>query len=623
MGPRISSACARCKLRKRKCDGRVPCRTCVQTASECIYRNIDGRKFNKREQFKTLVQQNENLLKFIEKNVLTKLPHLSDEVKDIISENRFSLQSVKDESSDELPGDEIADIISDRISESIAAKDLTPKWDIHLDSNGKTVFIGPSSNTTTLLESLKEKSEDNHPNFEIEIEQFLENCFLDNHLIEWSLQTLKLNIGKFFYILEDIDFESVVSLGKVPNQITSLKILLCCIISFSLNFNNSSRYAGHQYLLSKFIQRNLLTILRDTALGRCKQDTFNNLCSLIILIGVELGNSNDFLCWLYNSLLACHVQHLGLHISVGPHFKSKLFWTAVMVDRIISNVLGRNNFISSQSIMSHSYDYGSSSPSLDEIVFKYNTKLWSILNLFMDQIYTYRFEFYTNHRKNELFQGSTGAMDELYISLPKELQIDISNVPTNLNPSVLLFHIQFFMSSLLQLKPFVCTDEFGKQAMLRCLEKGENVIRIIQVFNNSITSEYCPLHYSYMLFGISVFQLLVLLQPYSILIGMKEKFFYIVRTLKYLSGQWKKAEEYLRGVLTYACRWNIDSEIIEEIKSILFSEMVVGLDEFKTMNASFFCQIQELRSIENEFVPLDYELASSDIALNAEYFTRI
>ncbi|KAL4795288.1 hypothetical protein BDV19DRAFT_398947 [Aspergillus venezuelensis] len=463
---RVSIACECCRKRKRKCDGLRPScsfcmarnRVCEYTTEKRVKRGVDS------DYVRTLEDQIAVLKEELAQAQCPKPSTISSDV----DHGEINSEQQHMESSVAIPPN-MTKAIED-VSALI--------WRMSIDSNGDASFIGPSGNfcfpvkhweaadvgreeiaaptpSDTLLEASGQVSEPDQ---------------VDDHLID--LFTRFVNPVQQF-----VDPETLRQL-RGDSLSPGLRLVKTAALAAGALFADDPQ--------SKALGEEAAAVLDATALQLCRQlPDLATIQALSIMSWRELGLEQHNMAWMYNSMGASLVLHLGLPISISPEVgasspanesenfpqernvqdtRLRTLWSSVFLDRIATSLLGRNCLLPWKRIKAPSFlSAVGPSPSLDELAFDHQCRLWFIHDQYMDNIYHFDFASLSSTEQSKVLLDARDQLHSFHRQIHPSLQVTTS-APS---PSTIYLHISYHTSYILIHRPYLASAAQNNQAIYR------------------------------------------------------------------------------------------------------------------------------------------------------------
>ncbi|KAH7141037.1 C6 transcription factor [Dactylonectria macrodidyma] len=472
--PRIALACETCRKRKRRCDGVRPvCSWCLANNKECQYIEEKPRKRKWDDDYVASLEQQIILLQ----EYITSL-----ESSDAVSSRPSAIEAIFSGSShpttstaevDERkvgPGDQIrtlSDLASNdggiSSSDASALNDVSSMiWRMTIRDDGETSFTGPSgnfcfptvrhditskSNTTERIPPAVDIYETTKPPVSPASREHLFDVF--SNFINPTHQF----VGPF-----------AIELLKIHTP-SNMELLECAILAAGTVLSGDSE--------TRILGDGLASYARTIALHQCcRNPDVYTVQALGILSWRELALDEENMAWLYNSMAASLCLHLGLHVSsldglnetsrsVGSPTKDsndlrvRAFWSSFLLDRIATSLLGRNCMIPWRRVQAAPFLSATSSPpSMDELIFAAQCRLWFIHDQFMDSIYSFEFkEFNFTQRQRILLEAR-----EQLLSFHRKLDPSLHLAGEVHSPNLIYLHMAYNTSQLLFHRPYLNED---------------------------------------------------------------------------------------------------------------------------------------------------------------------
>ncbi|KAL2848586.1 hypothetical protein BJY01DRAFT_233883 [Aspergillus pseudoustus] len=217
---------------------------------------------------------------------------------------------------------------------------------------------------------------------------------------------------------------------------------------------------------SKALGGEAAAIVDAAALQHCRQSPdISTIQALSIMSWRELGLEQHNMAWMYNSMCASLVLHLGLSVSITPEIEAagsgsgtlsgesntqktrlRTLWSSVFMDRIATSLLGRNCLLQWKRINAPSFlSAVGASPSVDELAFDHQCRLWFIHDQYMDIMCLLLQLLRAQHQ-----------LHAFYRNIHPSLQLSTNTtITTTQTLSILYLHISYHMSYILIHRPYL------------------------------------------------------------------------------------------------------------------------------------------------------------------------
>ncbi|GLA04720.1 hypothetical protein AnigIFM60653_004779 [Aspergillus niger] len=369
-------------------------------------------------------------------------------------------------------GDDDADAIIPP-SMSTAIEDVSALiWRMSLDNNGDASFIGPSGNfcfpvvhwddadlgrerkTTTVTATPAISAATPGPS---SMQPLLLSDQVDWHLID--LFACFINPIHQFVVPE--------TLHKLrgDNLTPGLRLIKTAVLAAGALFADDAR--------SKALGGEAAAVVDATALQLCRQSPdISTIQALSIMSWRELSLEQHNMAWMYNSMCASLVLHLGLPVGIPPDIgagspepghsprdtqRLRVLWSSVFLDRIATSLLGRNCMLPWKRIKAPSFlSAVGPSPSLDELAFDHQCRLWFIHDQYMDKIYSFHFSELSSADRSLVLLDARDKLHSFSRNTHPSLQVTTTcTIKTHPPASAIYLHISYHTSYILVHRPYL------------------------------------------------------------------------------------------------------------------------------------------------------------------------
>ncbi|KAG5829852.1 hypothetical protein H9Q74_000005 [Fusarium xylarioides] len=456
--PRVAKACEACRRRKRKCDGSSPCSSCLKNSIECVY--ILERPKRK--------QRDSELVSSLEDQVLA----LKDYVRKLEAAcgyanlPTFAPSSLEDEGSSHTVDD----------SQSSAINDVSSMmWRMNLHGSGETSFVGPSGSFCFPVSGHGIETQSTSPETEESVQVLLD--------------LFRQHINSVHHFVSPQVIETL----KAPEGLDGELLQAAVLAAASLFADSQGQVYADQ---------------AEAIVMKCCRTITNvvTIQALAILTWRELALENENNAWLYNSMAASLVVHLGLHVSslenvmqipVGPpsdidkSVRVQTFWSVFLMDRISTSMLGRNCMIPWRRVRATPYLKACSNPTTEDTVFDAHCQMWFIHDRYMDKIYSFEFGELEPFERHQILSEARDHHMNFFRQMGRDLELR----KNNMNPQVILLHMVYNMSLLLIHRPYLREpkDSTAHQLSIRTnMTSAHALVRLIRQYDKEAKMENAP-----------------------------------------------------------------------------------------------------------------------------------
>jgi hypothetical protein len=207
------------------------------------------------------------------------------------------------------------------------------------------------------------------------------------------------------------------------------------------------------------------------ALECCREHPSDQVISgLAILSWLKLSREENHMGWMYNSMAASLVIHLGLHFPFPAGTtntqstreplegtKSRTFWSVSILDRMATLMLGRNCAIPWRRIKVPFPEICEQAEGREnETAFALQCRLSYLFDKYMDQIYTFDFDDQDPHSQLQLLMSARDALLGFQTRMNECCPMLVS-ITSRSKPSAAacLLYTSYYMSMILIHRPFL------------------------------------------------------------------------------------------------------------------------------------------------------------------------
>ncbi|RAK92863.1 C6 transcription factor [Aspergillus costaricaensis CBS 115574] len=491
--PRVSTACETCRKRKRKCDGLRPaCSSCLARNTPCEY---NTEKRIKRRVDLNYVRTLEDQIAALKEQLARGQPQPQITVKETV------LTPV-DHRGERAGGDDDDAVAIIPPSMSTAIEDVSALiWRMSIDNNGDASFIGPSGNfcfpvvhwddadlghesRTTRVTAASAISAIPGPSSVQQQQQPMMSDQVDWHLIDL--------FARFINPIQQFVDPETLHILRGDNLSPGLRLIKTAVLAAGALFADDAR--------SKALGGEAAAVVDATALQLCRQSPdISIIQALSIMSWRELSLEQHNMAWMYNSMCASLVLHLGLPASITPdigagspelgHFpqdtrRLRALWSSVFLDRIATSLLGRNCLLPWKRIKAPSFlSAVGPSPSLDELAFDHQCRLWFIHDQYMDNIYSFNFSELSSADRSLVLLDARDKLHSFSQNIHPSLQVTTTKHPP---PSAIYLHISYHTSYILVHRPYLAnaaqsTPPIHRLAFRSVSTAARAIVRLLRI----------------------------------------------------------------------------------------------------------------------------------------------
>ncbi|CCT70959.1 uncharacterized protein FFUJ_09014 [Fusarium fujikuroi IMI 58289] len=504
--PRVAKACETCRRRKRKCDGNSPCSSCVKNNIECVYVLERKRK-----------QRDSELVSNLEDQVLA----LKDYVRKLEAACGYS--NLPDFASSSLEDEGPAHIVDD--SQSSAINDVSSMmWRMNIHG-GETSFVGPSGSFCFPVSGHIETQSTSHEAQES---------------VQVLLDLFRQHINSIHHFVSSQAIETLKSPETLDGELLQASVLAAASL-----FTNS--------------QGQVYADRAEAIVMRCCQTVPNvvTIQALAILTWRELALENENNAWLYNSMAASLVVHLGLHVSslenvmqVGPPSDIDMSVDAGS-DELCLQI---------QNLHLDAWTQLHDPMAKKDTVFGAHCQMWFIHDRYMDKIYSFEFGELEHFERHQLLSEARDHHMNFFRQMGRDLELR----KNNMNPQVILLHMVYNMSLLLIHRPYLREpkESTAHQLSVRTnMTSAHALVRLIRQYGKEARIEDAPFFAIHCILTAAVSLLLNATSTNSAIRGQSVHRFRICVDALDRMKRWTRARRGLLLLRELANRWNVVSAL--------------------------------------------------------------
>jgi hypothetical protein len=544
-----AGACAFCRKRKRKCDGKVPCAMCLRynRAGECEYPvDKDRRKWKFDSTYVDYLELRADLLEQL--------------VDGLIRQDPAKAQAIGVGALKQSHVMHKQNAINEQLVKNLADKDaidelVNTKWRVR-QQQGRTEFYGPVSGRQQVSEQVEEENQfvgpsnkldmvSSSPQLRLKLIEDFKKSFSHYFLISW--QTL-----------------DEVKQWEYPSNDVSKELLMCAIFAYGAVFNN------HKDLAFIFLQEAEMMSMKSS-----RNINEYVLQAFLILSCVQLGMGLDANSWTFCAMSSAMTQYMGLHLQSSQQTNSKdqlipyrgkslaMFWSIILQDRIITSVLGRGCRIQYFRVKTDFYEPSLVTQDLDEYItegsFAFHTKLWFIHDKFLSQIYSSKAEFLHKSHRLILIQQGVEALKDLQDSLPGDFKLS----STTLDNRILILHLSFSVAYLLLHRAYL--NQMPLKVINTMMQQCEIACNIISKITPQFRkNEDIPYFASYLILTCATFDLFLMTNKNeSLKAKIVTRLGLYIESLLVIGKFWRRGLKDIQVLIALAKRWNLHLPFLE------------------------------------------------------------
>ncbi|KAL4740238.1 hypothetical protein BDV11DRAFT_204433 [Aspergillus similis] len=457
---RVAVACKSCRKRKRKCDGLRPaCSFCVARDRACEY---NSEKRIKRRVDPDYVRTLEDQVAMLKEELAQAQP----------SRPTIMNGEIAHADRNEERGSDDDGAVAIQPSMTTAIEDVSALiWRMSIDSNGDASFIGPSGNFCFPVThwddaDIRELRKATAATMNATMSEPSMHAPWSDHVNMQGVVSHLLDLFARFInpIHQFVDRDTLDQLSG-DNLSPGVRLVKTAALAAGALFADDPQ--------SRALGWEAAAVIDATALQLCRQSPeISTIQALSIMSWRELGLEQHNMAWMYNSMCASLVLHLGLPVSISSdigaaipepaslppesnarHTRLRTLWSSVFMDRIATSLLGRNCLLQWRRIKAPSFlSVVGPSPSLDELAFDHQCRLWFIHDQYMDRIYSFDFSELSSADRSRVLLDARDQLHSFYQHIHPSLQLKANATGT---PSILYLYISYHMSHILIHRPYL------------------------------------------------------------------------------------------------------------------------------------------------------------------------
>ncbi|KAF5714450.1 Nudix hydrolase [Fusarium mundagurra] len=361
-------------------------------------------------------------------------------------------------------------------SQSSAIDDVSSMmWRMNLHGSGETSFVGPSGSFCFPVSGHSTETQSASPEAEESVQVLLD--------------LFRQHINPVHHFVSPPTIETL----KAPESLDG-ELLQASVLAAASLFADSQGQV-YAYRAEAIVMKCCRTI-----------PSVVTIQALAILTWRELALENENNAWLYNSMAASLVVHLGLHVSslenvmqipVGPpsdidkSVRVQAFWSVFLMDRISTSMLGRNCMIPWRRVRATPYLKSCSNPTTEDTVFDAHCQMWFIHDRYMDKIYSFEFGELEPFERHQLLSEARDHHMNFFRQMGRDLELR----KNDMNPQVILLHMVYNMSLLLIHRPYLREpkESTAHQLSIRTNKTSAHaLVRLIRQYDKEAKMEYAP-----------------------------------------------------------------------------------------------------------------------------------
>ncbi|PYH46223.1 uncharacterized protein BP01DRAFT_338683 [Aspergillus saccharolyticus JOP 1030-1] len=561
---RVVVACESCRKRKRKCDGLRPaCSLCTVKRVACHY---NTEKRNKRRFDADYVRGLEDQIAMLREELdRSRAGDSAAVTEDVPLDQGLDPPQAKADTS----------TIPDNMTTAI--EDVSALiWRMSLESNGEQAFVGPSGNFCFPVDSWDSKEARGEKPTAVSditsVARGLGLSWLDR--VDVMARSRYLLDHFVRYVNPIHQFLDGELLSRLHGDSLSSELRL---------IKTAAMAAGAVYsddLPSRTVGEEAAAIVDAMALQLCRQSpSVSTVQALSIMSWRELGLEQHNMAWMYNSMCASMALHLGLPVHIAEdgkesnrgdvnagrksemhHLRLRALWSSVFMDRIATSLLGRNCMLPWRRIDAQSFiSTVGPTPSLDELAFDHQCRLWFIHDQYMDRIYSFEFTGLDSSEKSRLLLDARDQLHAFRRQLSPQVRMSRTSA---LVPSIIYLHISYHMSHILIHRPYLReASQNGKmyQLCVRAMSTAAaSIVRLLREYRKIAPLDLIPPFVVHSVLTAAVTHLCNATATHQALRSASiAQFRVCFHALWEMQARWMKAKRAIRLLRELARRWQV------------------------------------------------------------------
>lgn len=436
-------------------------------------------------------------------------------------------------------------------------------WTLRIGDSGETTFQGPSSNF--LAQARSSVYDDTHIESLLDVKDAhpLAQHHMDDSCIKHQLiQSFLDNVNIYHCFVEEPFYTTKIF---DPHNLLPLQFLHATMMAAGSVYTKDPALssAGHSYA----------AFAESVALECCREYPSHNVIrGLAILSWTKLGLEQNNMGWIYNSLAASLVLHLGLNFGMSSQLVKQeisnseqeevqrhIFWSVCLLDRVATAVLGRQCTLPWRRVTVPQLDFSDHGPdNRYRLVFALQCRLWYIFDQYMDQIYSPNF---VDLDKTAQIGLLTKARDALF-TFRETILVYCPLEPDGINSEVALLQLSYHSAIILVHRPYLSEchpnviKDLALESMSGAADAGTKILkRSVQLLDISRMPFFTVHHV--LTIALTHLLLTTLGQPRSLQRSVRGLRI-CLEVLKLLEGTWyARASSSIKTIQETARRWRV------------------------------------------------------------------
>ncbi|PYH87306.1 hypothetical protein BO82DRAFT_397216 [Aspergillus uvarum CBS 121591] len=496
---RVSVACETCRRRKRKCDGMRPaCSLCIAKRAACQY---NAEKRNRRRFDADYVRGLEDQIAMLNDALHRSQPVEAVSFTEAVPlERNEACANVDDDAASHAA---VTSAMPDSMATAI--EDVSALiWRMSIESNGEEAFIGPSGNfcfPVAHREDMGTGGQKDTPPTSLTSSGPKEESFGSGRTDIQDTKSYLLDLFTQYVnpIQQFVDTETLEELhGSHLNADLTL-IKTAALAAGALHADDAK---------SRAVGEEAAAVVDAMVMQYCRESpSVSTVQALSIMCWRELGMEEHNMAWMYNSMCASMALHLGLPVSMTQeivvsnsepvsvlqepdthHIRLRALWS------IATSLLGRNCMLPWRRIKTQSFiSTVGSAPSLDELAFDHQCRLWFIHDQYMDRIYSFEFTSLSSAEKSRILLDAREKLYAFQRQIDARMRLGRSQVVL---PSMIYLHISYHMSHILIHRPYLKEATQRSSMYQLCVRAmstaAASIVRLLREYRKVAPLDHMP-----------------------------------------------------------------------------------------------------------------------------------
>jgi len=353
-------------------------------------------------------------------------------------------------------------------------------WTTHIGKEGEASFQGPSGSfdlqqpTVNRRDHVTELSDAAHA--DPMAQHYIHNADIKHGLASAFLE----RVNAYHYFVDESLTQDTLFDPKNP---LPLQFLHAAVLAAGSCYTKDTSAVAAGTAFTAFAE--------SIALECCREHPSNQVISgLAILSWLKLSREENHMGWMYNSMAASLVIHLGLHFPLPADLNitqltrkvpnhARVFWSVCMLDRMATLTLGRNCAIPWRRIKIPFPEVREQAEGGEkETAFALQCRLSYLFDKYMDQIYAFDFDDQDPHSQMQLLMSARDALLGFQHRM-NECCVMPTTTTSHSIPSaaVCLLYTSYYMSLILIHRPFlgVSHTDTVRRVAFRTMTTAANV----------------------------------------------------------------------------------------------------------------------------------------------------